>query len=39
MVAFTEEYTAFRRSVRTFVEREIDPYVDAWERDGRLPTH
>ena len=39
MVAFTEEHQAFRKTVRAFVEREIDPYVDAWERDGRMPTH
>jgi alkylation response protein AidB-like acyl-CoA dehydrogenase len=39
MVAFTEEHQAFRKSVRGFVEREIDPYVDAWERDGQMPTH
>jgi citronellyl-CoA dehydrogenase len=39
MVAFTEEHQAFRKSVRGFVEREIDPHVDAWERDGAMPTH
>jgi citronellyl-CoA dehydrogenase len=39
MVAFTEEHQAFRKTVRAFVEREIDPYVDQWERDGRMPTH
>ncbi|MEJ2863139.1 acyl-CoA dehydrogenase family protein [Actinomycetospora flava] len=39
MVAFTEEHQAFRKTVRTFVEREIDPYVDQWERDERMPTH
>src|SRR5918997_2993935 len=39
MVAFTEEHQAFRKTVRAVVEREIDPYVDAWERDGRMPTH
>jgi citronellyl-CoA dehydrogenase len=39
MVAFTEEHQAFRKTVRTFVEREIDPYVDEWERAGQMPTH
>src|SRR3954463_14163311 len=39
MVAFTEEHQAFRKTVRAFVEREIDPYVDQWEREGRMPTH
>lgn len=39
MVAFTAEHQAFRTTVRTFVEREIDPHVDAWEAAGRMPTH
>ena len=39
MVAFTEEHQAFRKTVRAFVEREIDPHVDAWEREGRMPSH
>jgi citronellyl-CoA dehydrogenase len=39
MVAFTEEHQAFRKSIRAFVEREIDPHVDAWEREGSMPTH
>jgi len=39
VVAFTEEHQAFRKTVRAFVEREIDPYVDQWERDERMPTH
>jgi len=39
MVVFTEEHQAFRKSVRAFVEREVDPYVDEWERAGSMPTH
>ena len=39
MVVFSEEHQAFRKSVRAFVEREIDPYVDEWERAGQMPTH
>jgi alkylation response protein AidB-like acyl-CoA dehydrogenase len=28
------EHEAFRRTVRTFLEREVLPYHDQWERDG-----
>jgi acyl-CoA dehydrogenase len=31
---FTDEHHALRESVRRFVERELVPHVDAWERDG-----
>lgn len=34
---YTEEHEAFRRSVRTFVEREIMPHVQAWEEAKRFP--
>src|SRR5215467_12368016 len=36
---FTEEHTQLRRTVRDFVEKEINPYTDAWERDGEFPAH
>lgn len=39
MVAFTEEHQAFRKTIRTFVERHVDPHVDRWEREGSMPTH
>ncbi|MGO8875642.1 MAG: acyl-CoA dehydrogenase family protein [Acidimicrobiales bacterium] len=35
----TEEHEAFRTSVRSFVEREIEPHVDDWERAGSFPGH
>ena len=35
----TEEHEAFRKSVRTFVEREIEPHVDLWEHEGAFPAH
>lgn len=31
---FTEEHTMFRDSFRHFVEKEIVPYNDQWEKDG-----
>lgn len=35
----TDEHRAFRASVRSFVETEIDPHVDDWERAGIFPAH
>jgi acyl-CoA dehydrogenase len=34
---FTPEHEMFRATVRSFVEREVIPHVDAWEAAGRLP--
>lgn len=36
---FTDDHADFRTSVRTFVETEINPHVDEWERQGRFPAH
>ncbi|MBX7160093.1 MAG: acyl-CoA dehydrogenase family protein [Acidimicrobiia bacterium] len=36
---FTEEHHQFRRTVRDFVEREINPHCDAWEAAGLFPAH
>jgi citronellyl-CoA dehydrogenase len=36
---FTEEHEMFRRSVRAFVEKEINPYCDEWEEAGQAPLH
>src|SRR6516162_8991433 len=36
---FTEEHSQLRRTVRDFVEKEINPHVDRWERDGAFPAH
>ncbi len=36
-VYFKEEHNLLRDQVRRFVEREIKPYGDAWERDGMVP--
>ena len=35
----TEEHLQLRRTVREFVEKEINPHTDAWERDGAFPAH
>ena len=31
---FDEEHDLFRASIRQFVEKEIAPHVDRWEREG-----
>jgi len=35
---FTEEHEMLRKSVRTFVEKEVAPRVDEWEAAGQIPT-
>jgi acyl-CoA dehydrogenase len=34
---FTSDHEAFRDSVRSFVEREIAPHVNAWDEAGSFP--
>jgi len=34
---FTEEHEAIRRSVRTFIDAEINPHVEEWEEAGIFP--
>jgi citronellyl-CoA dehydrogenase len=36
---FTEEHQQLRRTVREFVQKELDPHIDGWERDGAFPAH
>ena len=36
---FTEEHEMFRKSVRAFVEHELNPHVDEWEAAGVWPAH
>ena len=36
---FTQEHEDFRRVVGEVVEKEINPYVDEWERAGIFPAH
>ncbi|MEV6876871.1 acyl-CoA dehydrogenase family protein [Amycolatopsis sp. NPDC051128] len=33
---FTEEHELFRRSARTYFEKECVPFVDEWEADGKV---
>ncbi len=34
---FTEEHDLFRSSFRDFLEAEVRPNVNQWEKDGRIP--
>src|SRR5688572_89032 len=36
---FTGEHEMFRKTVRNFVEKEINPHIDAWEAAGISPLH
>ncbi len=36
---FTEEHTMFRKTVRSFVEKELVPYVEKWEEERIAPLH
>jgi citronellyl-CoA dehydrogenase len=38
-VRFSEEHEQFRRVVRQFIQKEIDPHVDEWEAKGMMPLH
>ena len=36
---FTNEHNAIRSTIAQFIDKEINPYVDEWERDAIFPTH
>lgn len=36
-VYFTDEHRLFRETVRGFMEEEVAPHADDWEREGRIP--
>lgn len=33
---FSEEHILFRQSLRDFLNKEVVPYVDQWEKDGKI---
>ena len=39
MNPFTEEHEMFRKTLRSFVDREINPHVDEWEEAEIYPAH
>jgi len=36
---FTQEHNEIRRTVKNFVENEINPFVEEWEAAGTFPIH
>src|ERR1700741_1367063 len=36
---FTSEHEEIRRTLRTIIDRDINPHVDKWEEDGIFPAH
>ena len=36
---FTGEHEELRRTWQTLIDREINPYVDEWEKEGIFPAH
>ena len=34
-----DEHEAFRTTVRSLVDKEINPHIDQWEREGGFPAH
>jgi alkylation response protein AidB-like acyl-CoA dehydrogenase len=34
---FTDEHELVRKSLRSFIDREIDPHVDEWEEARSSP--
>ena len=37
MKVFNEQHEMFRRAVRAFVEKEVQPHVEEWEQAGQIP--
>lgn len=36
---FTAEHDALRKTVRDFVDQELDPNIEEWEKAGKAPLH
>ena len=37
MEYFNEEHNLFRESLREFLNRELSPNIEVWEKDGKIP--
>jgi len=37
IIPYSEDHRIFRQSLKKFLAREITPYADAWEEEGRVP--
>jgi len=36
---YTEQHLELQRTVKKFIDTEINPHIDEWERDGMFPAH
>ena len=36
---FTQEHEEIRRTTRAIIDREVNPYVDEWEKNDIFPAH
>ena len=36
---FTQEHKELQRTVRNFIDTEMNPYTEQWEREGKFPAH
>ncbi len=34
---FNEQHEMFRRAVRSFVQKEVEPHIEEWEQAGQIP--
>ncbi len=34
---FQEEHEMFRQGLKAFLDKEVKPYIDTWEEEGRIP--
>jgi len=34
---FNEQHDMFRQAVRSFIEKEVEPHIEEWERAGQIP--
>lgn len=37
MIEFTEQHELFRLSLKEFLDKEVKPFVDEWEKEGKIP--
>ncbi len=35
---FTEEHDSFRTSFKEFLQKEVVPFIDKWEKEGKVPS-
>ena len=36
---FTQEHEEIRRTMKKFIDAEVNPYVDEWEAAEQFPAH